>query len=174
MKRMKEEINNMINLIRDAEARYALLKAEHELMPKGISRSVYTLRIADIIKQIHKQKEQIQRVITDIKDVQKAINTVSEKLKSTEATADERIYVAATSGKKTDPAYVQSYRHLSDLRQVFEDLMGSITNNGKMENDLRDCELRNEQLASRSTSQNMERILDDLKKIQQENAALMR
>ena len=118
MKRLKEEINNMISLIRDAEARYSLLKAEEELMPKGISRCVYTLRIADIIKQIRKQKQQIQLVISDIKDVQKAINTVGEKLKNTEALADERIYVAATTAKKSDPAYVESYRRLSELRQV--------------------------------------------------------
>ena len=30
----------------------------------------------------------------------------------------ERIFVAATNSKKSDPAYTQSYRHLSDLRQV--------------------------------------------------------
>lgn len=172
MKRMKEEINSMITQIRDAESRYHLLASEYEMMPKGISRGVYTLRIADIIKQIRKQKQQIQLVINDIKDVQKTINTVSDKLKNSEATADERIYLAATTTKAKDPAYVQAYKHLTELRQHFEDLLTTVSNNGKMENDVRDTELRNEHMASRSTNQNMERILSDIRKVKEENAEL--
>ena len=50
--------------------------------------------------------------------------------------------------------------------------MGIVSSNGKMENDTRDTELRNEHFMSRSTSQNMERIMSDLRKVQEENAVL--
>ena len=76
----------------------------------------YTYRIMDIIKQLRKQKVEINRVISNIREVQSQINAVTAKLKRTEALADEQLYQTARESK--DAAHVESYRHLASLREV--------------------------------------------------------
>lgn len=51
----------------------------------------------DIIKQLRKQKVEISKVITNIREVQEQINVVSAKLKRTEVLADEQIYQVTNS-----------------------------------------------------------------------------
>jgi hypothetical protein len=79
----------------------------------------------------------------------------------------------AASEQSTDPAHVQAYSHLSELRECFEQLIQTVSDRGKAENSARDLEARSEQLASRNTANNMERILSDLQQVKAENQAMM-
>jgi len=126
MRRLKGDINDMADSIREKvslsyyltqltqtltlltqlllprsaqEARSLKLKAEYDKMPKNINRSIYTYRIMDIINSITKQKMEIKRVVADIRDVQKAINSTSDTLLRTEAIADESLFQAAKAGE---------------------------------------------------------------------------
>ena len=172
MKNRRGEMQKMGATIREREERYRALSEEYEKMPKNVNRGLYTYRIMDIIKQVRKQKEEIAKIIGDIHNVQKDINMASDKLKRTEAVADERIYQAA-SEQASDAAHVQAYSHLSDLRECFEQLINTVSDRGRAENAARDLEARSEQLASRNTSNNMERILSDLQQVKAENQAMM-
>ncbi|RHY27547.1 hypothetical protein DYB32_008058 [Aphanomyces invadans] len=49
-------------LIQKQEQRQ-ILERKYDAMAKGIHRSMYTARIMDIIKQVHKQKADIQKVL---------------------------------------------------------------------------------------------------------------
>ena len=110
-------------------------------------------------------------VIADIRDVQKAINTVGDNLKIVETSADEMVFASAAENK-TDPEYVAAYRHLSDLRETFEELVSKVSEIGKTETDIRETETKNDQLATRTSNLNMERVLSDLGKVKEENAQL--
>ena len=182
MKAMRKEMKAIAAQVRRKEEEADLLRQEYERMPKTINRALYTYRIMDIIKQVRKQKHEIGRIIADIRRVQKAINVESEKLKRTEALADEQLFQAANSkvnakGKKQkepDPAYLKSYRNLTELRHLFDDLLRCVKDIGDAENATRDLGIKSDALEARNTSNNMEKILSDLKEVKAENKALLR
>ena len=157
--------------VRDKDERAKLLQDELEKMPKNVNRSLYTYRIMDIIKQVSKQKAEIAKIIRDIHDVQKDINAASSKLHRKEAEADERIYQGA-SDEGADEAHKSAYASLVSLRQFFEELVNAVSERGKADNVARDLEARSEQLASRNTANNMERIQRDLQQVKAENDAM--
>eukprot|EP00753_Platysulcus_tardus_P008334 PLAT1590.2.p2 GENE.PLAT1590.2~~PLAT1590.2.p2 ORF type:complete len:249 (-),score=149.05 PLAT1590.2:136-882(-) len=172
MKRMRAEMKAMATDVRAKEARLKVLAEEYDRMPKNVNRSVYTLRIMDIIKQVRKQKAEIRKIIADVRDVQKSINAVGEKLHRTESITDERVYKLA-SESKSDPAYVAAYRNLSELRSRFEQLVKTVEDSGRADSAIRDLEARVEALNSRNTSHNTERILRDLAQVRRENKEIV-
>eukprot|EP00622_Pseudochattonella_farcimen_P006527 FR742347.1.p1 GENE.FR742347.1~~FR742347.1.p1 ORF type:complete len:251 (+),score=44.04 FR742347.1:27-755(+) len=172
MKRCRGEMQQMAGEVRDKDERAKLLADELEKMPKNVNRNLYTYRIMDIINSISKQKQEIDKIIDDVRQVQKDINSIGEKLQRAEVLADEKIFTSANRQKK-DPAMVQSYRYLSDLRARFDDLIGVVSDIGKKESEARDLEGKTAQLLERVSKNNIERILADLSQVKTENQALI-
>ena len=158
--------------VRDKDERAKLLQDELEKMPKNVNRNLYTYRIMDIINSIAKQKAEIDKIIQDVRQVQKDINSIGERLQRAEVLAGEKIFVKANQAKK-DPAMVQSYRYLSDLRAKFDDLIDVVSGIGRKESDARDLEGKTAQLLERVSKNNIERILEDLGQVQAENQTLI-
>ncbi|CAK4725841.1 unnamed protein product [Aphanomyces euteiches] len=102
------------------------LERKYETMAKGTNRNMYTSRIMDIIKQVHKQKAEIDKIVKDIRSVQKQINISSEKLKRSEAIAEERLFHAAkdeTHRPEKKQMYVECYRLFTTVRELFDELI---------------------------------------------------
>lgn len=57
-----------------------------------VSRSAYTRRIMEIIGNICKQKEEIDKVLKDTKKLQKMINNLTGQLERSFTVADELIF----------------------------------------------------------------------------------
>jgi iron uptake system EfeUOB component EfeO/EfeM len=57
-----------------------------------VSRSAYTRRITEIIGNICKQKEEIDKVLKDTKELQKTINNLTGQLERSFTVADELIF----------------------------------------------------------------------------------
>ena len=163
----------MVLDVRDKDDRHRLLEERYAAMPKNVNRALYTYRIMDIIGSISKQKKEIAKIITDIRQIQKEINLVSETLTRTEALADEMIFQEANKDGRRDPAMVQSYRHLSDIRQCFEELISLVSQIGLSEREAQDVESRSKQLQQRTSSNNQDQIMADLQQVKQENLALI-
>ena len=175
LKRLRNDINSMADDIREKEARALKLKAEYEKMPKNINRSIYTYRIMDIINSINKQKTEIKRVVADIREVQSVINRTSDTLLRTEAIADESLFQAAKGGEGAGPAKessVESYKKLSSLRGVFEELIQAVQEIGKSEKAARNFETRAETLLQRVSGQSVEGLVKDLRVVRKENKEL--
>ena len=68
---------------------------------------------------------------------------------------------------------VQSYRHLSDIRQCFEELISLVSQIGLSEREAQDVESRSKQLQQRTSSNNQDQIMADLQQVKQENLALI-
>ena len=85
------EMSQMALDVRAKEERVAVLADELAKLPKNLNRTLYTYRIMDIIGSISKQKKEIAKIITDIRQIQKEINLVSETLTRTEALAAETV-----------------------------------------------------------------------------------
>jgi len=170
MKRCRADMQQMLLDLAAKDDRAKLLEAEYAKMPKNVNRALYTYRIMDVISSVAKQKKEITKVIDDVRRVQKQNNKISDTLRRTEAIADERVYQA---GLGSDPAAVQAYRYLCDLRHLFESLVALISDAGARDREARDHETKRKQLQSRVDANNLKRILDDLNQVKNENDKLI-
>ncbi|ETW09127.1 hypothetical protein, variant [Aphanomyces invadans] len=162
-------------LIQKQEQRQ-ILERKYDAMAKGIHRSMYTARIMDIIKQVHKQKADIQKIVADIRTVHKQINASSEKLKRSEAIAEERLFRAAKDDKLRPDRrqlYIECYRLFTTIRELFDQLIVCVAETGKRENQCRGLEMWISQLTHHVNLANLERIHHDMALVKHENQALM-
>lgn len=141
-----------------------------------MTRNQYTSRIMDIIKQVHKQKQDITKILADIKGLQKQMNSSAEKLKRTEAVAEEKLYTAASTSKSSSSgkadAYVECYRKFAQVRELFEELIEVVADVGRKENAARDLQNWISQLEARDSSSHLDKVLADLESVRLENGTL--
>eukprot|EP00975_Prorocentrum_lima_P021361 4501098-Prorocentrum_lima.AAC.1 len=95
-------MQQMAGELKDKEERAKLLADEYEAMPKNVNRTLYTYRIMDIIQSIAKQKKQVKSIVADIREVQRSINTISERLTRAEVLVDEKIFQSAQASKREE------------------------------------------------------------------------
>ncbi|KDO33476.1 hypothetical protein SPRG_02284 [Saprolegnia parasitica CBS 223.65] len=172
----RDEMMSLVESLGQKKAQREALERKYAMAPKAINRSVYTSRIMDIIKQVHKQKADIAKILQDIRRVQKHINVSSEKLKRSEAIAEERLFHAANdashkSDKRTQ--YVECYRLFTTIRELFDELIRCVNDGGKRENQTRDLSTWIAQLSNRLNVANCDQIEADLAQVRDENRALM-
>ncbi|KAH0628823.1 hypothetical protein JD844_010394 [Phrynosoma platyrhinos] len=142
---------------------------ELESLPKDVSRSAYTQRILEIVSNIRKQKEEITKILSDTKELQKEINGLTGKLDRTFAVTDELVFKDA----KRDEAVRKAYKYLAALHENCSQLIQTIEDTGTILREIRDLEEQIESETSKKTLSNLERILGDYRAMKQENAALL-
>nr|XP_057906572.1 coiled-coil domain-containing protein 22 isoform X2 [Doryrhamphus excisus] len=150
------------------EEMYKQLVSELENLPKDVSRAAYTQRILEIVSNIKKQKEEITKILSDTKELQKEINSLTGKLDRTFAVTDELVFKDA----KRDESVRKSYKYLAALHENCSQLIQTIEDTGTILREIRDLEEQIETENSNKTVANLERILEDYKAIRQENSAL--
>uniref|UniRef100_A0A3B5L6H8 Coiled-coil domain-containing protein 22 n=1 Tax=Xiphophorus couchianus TaxID=32473 RepID=A0A3B5L6H8_9TELE len=150
------------------EESYKQLVTELESLPQDVSRSAYTQRILEIVGNIKKQKEEITKILSDTKELQKEINSLTGKLDRTFAVTDELVFKDA----KKDESVRKSYKYLAALHENCNQLIQTIEDTGTILREIRDLEEQIETENCNKTVTNLERIMDDYKAIRQENSAL--
>uniref|UniRef100_A0A8C7QYM5 Coiled-coil domain-containing protein 22 n=1 Tax=Oncorhynchus mykiss TaxID=8022 RepID=A0A8C7QYM5_ONCMY len=150
------------------EIGFVLQITEFENLPKDISRSAYTARILEIVGNIRKQKEEITKILSDTKELQKEINSLTGKLDRTFAVTDELVFKDA----KKDESVRKSYKYLAALHENCTQLIQTIEDTGTIMREIRDLEEQIETENGKKTVSNLEKILEDYKAIRQENSAL--
>ena len=83
-------------------------------MSKDLSRVAYTRRIMEIVFNIQRQKEDINKILGDTRMVQKEINQLAGKLERVFTATDEQVFKDA----KKDEARRLAYKLLASLREV--------------------------------------------------------
>lgn len=146
MKKCREEMVRMVQDIKEKQERAQVLSEEMSKLPKNINRNIYTHRILDIISSIAKQNKEIDKIVSDIRDIQKTINNNSRyyhyhydhynyhnnyysAVSRADAVAEELIFSAANA-QSSDPATVDTYRRLRTLRTKFESLLQAVSKQG--------------------------------------------
>ncbi|CAN9515974.1 unnamed protein product [Ophioblennius macclurei] len=168
IKSLHDKIRVSTDESRKKEETYKQLVSELESLPQDASRSAYTQRILEIVSNIKKQKEEITKILTDTKDLQKEINSLTGKLDRTFAVTDELVFKDA----KKDESVRKSYKYLAALHENCNQLIQTIEDTGTILREIRDLEEQIETENSNKTMANLERILEDYKAIRQENSAL--
>ncbi|KAM7412356.1 hypothetical protein PAMA_022034 [Pampus argenteus] len=168
IKTLHDKIRVSTEEAKKKEEIYKQLVTELENLPQDVSRSAYTQRILEIVSNIKKQKEEITKILSDTKELQKEINNLTGKLDRTFAVTDELVFKDA----KKDESVRKSYKYLAALHENCNHLIQTIEGTGTILREIRDLEEQIETEHGNKTVANLERILDDYKAIRQENCAL--
>lgn len=168
IKSLHDKIRVSTEEAKKKEEIYKQLVTELENLPQDASRSAYTQRILEIVSNIKKQKEEITKILSDTKELQKEINSLTGKLDRTFAVTDELVFKDA----KKDESVRKSYKYLAALHENCNQLIQTIEDTGTILREIRDLEEQIETENSSKTVANLERILEDYKAIRQENSAL--
>ncbi|XP_057574286.1 coiled-coil domain-containing protein 22 [Hippopotamus amphibius kiboko] len=154
---------------RRKEEIYKQLMSELEILPRDVSRLAYTQRILEIVGNIRKQKEEITKILSDTKELQKEINSLSGKLDRTFAVTDELVFKDA----KKDDAVRKAYKYLAALHENCSQLIQTIEDTGTIMREVRDLEEQIETEMGKKTLSNLEKIREDYRSLRQENAGLL-
>lgn len=168
IKSLHDKIQVSTEEAKKKEETYKQLLTELENLNQDVSRSAYTQRILEIVSNIKKQKEEITKILSDTKELQKEINNLTGKLDRTFAVTDELVFKDA----KKDESVRKSYKYLAALHENCNHLIQTIEDTGTILREIRDLEEQIEAENGNKTVANLERILDDYKAIRQENSAL--
>lgn len=168
IKDLHDKIRSSTEEAKRREGLHKQLVTELETLPKDVSRSAYTLRILEIVGNIRKQNDEITKILSDTKELQKEINNLTGKLDRTFAVTDELVFKDA----KKDESVRKSYKYLAALHENCTQLIQTIEDTGTIMREIRDLEEQIETENSKKTVSNLERILDDFKSMRQENSAL--
>ena len=163
MKETVEEVRNRDELLKD-------LVTEYQNMVKDVNRSAYTKRILEIVANIKKQKNDIDKILVDTRSVQKDINQLSGKLSRTFKVTDELIFKDA----KKDEACRKAYRYLASLHENCEELVKCVEETGVIMREIRDLEEQIDVENEKDTASNLEKITKDYKIMKEENAGLVK
>lgn len=176
IKRMRQEMKAKVVDLRQKDGLFKQLTEEYNKLPKSINRQVYVRRIMDIVKNLEKQRLDINSVLADVRQIQKDINQISKTSKRSFDICDELVYQAANKSKRPgekDSTATQSYKYVVQLREGFVDLVQRVEETGKMKNEIKDLEASIEALEARNTSLNMKRVANDLSQVKKENKEML-
>jgi chromosome segregation ATPase len=118
IKSMRLEMRQIADEVRAKEQKYQELLETYGSLPKDVHRGNYTDRILDIVKNVKKQKVDIDKVLLDTRSISKEINMVSDTLNRTFSVIDELIYQDATANGAKEPASKEAYKQLVAMNDV--------------------------------------------------------
>ncbi|XP_015126240.1 coiled-coil domain-containing protein 22 homolog [Diachasma alloeum] len=150
------------------DQQYAQLVAEVQKLPKDVNRSAYTQRILEIINNVRKQRDEIDKVLGDTREIQKEINTLSGRLERSFTVVDELIFRDA----KGNEASRRAYKLLATLHSDCSELVNLVEETGTTLREIRDLEEQIDSESTKNVGANLERITADLKQMRQETASL--
>nr|CAD7394719.1 unnamed protein product [Timema cristinae] len=165
---LREKVRELGEEARSKEQLHSQLLAEYEKVTKDINRSAYTRRIMEIIGNIRKQKDEINKVINDTKELKKEINMLTGRLDRSFTVADELIFRDA----KRDETSRRAYKLLATLHSDCSEVVQMIEETGATVREIRDLEEQIESESAKNVGANLERISADLRQMKQESAAL--
>ncbi|XP_022086437.1 LOW QUALITY PROTEIN: coiled-coil domain-containing protein 22 homolog [Acanthaster planci] len=166
---LRDRMKEVVDETRGKEELHKQLVSEYERMTKDVNRSAYTRRILEIVANIKKQKQEIQKVLVDTKTLQKEINHMSGKLDRTFTVTDELIFKDA----KKDESVRKAYKYLAALHENFDQLIKTVEETGSIVREIRDLEDQIETESNKKTIANLEKITADYKEMKKENTVLM-
>jgi len=144
------------------------LQREYDKMEKDINRAYYTKRILEIVANVNKQKQEIARVLEEIRSAQKDINMLSGKLDRSFTAADELIYKDATR----DDFIKRAYKCFVSLHEHCASIISHIENAGHLEREMRDLDDQIDNESQRSVDTTLESLVNDFCEMKTANETL--
>ncbi|XP_076643832.1 coiled-coil domain-containing protein 22 homolog isoform X2 [Halictus rubicundus] len=168
IKLLKEKERELREECCNKDQQYSQLVAEVQKLQKEVNRSAYTQRILEIINNVRKQKDDINKVLADTREIQKEINTLTGRVERSFTVVDELIFRDA----RTNEASRKAYKLLATLHSDCSELVNLVEETGATVREIRDLEEQIDSESTKNVGANLERITADLKQMKQETAAL--
>ncbi|KZC07998.1 Coiled-coil domain-containing protein 22 like protein [Dufourea novaeangliae] len=168
IKLLKERERELQEECRNKDQQYSQLVAEVQKLPKEVNRSAYTQRILEIINNVRKQRDEINKVLADTREIQKEINTLTGRVERSFTVVDELIFRDA----RTNEASRKAYKLLATLHSDCSELVSLVEETGATIREIRDLEEQIDSESTKNVGANLERITADLKQMKQETAVL--
>eukprot|EP01138_Halocafeteria_seosinensis_P007107 gb/GECG01007268.1/.p1 GENE.gb/GECG01007268.1/~~gb/GECG01007268.1/.p1 ORF type:complete len:686 (+),score=163.04 gb/GECG01007268.1/:1-2058(+) len=167
--KLSNEMRDMTKEMQEREEIVSQLKKETESLSEEKSRVFYTQRILDMIGETHKQSAEIMQIVGDIRKLQEETSKIEDKLGRTSRNAENLIYGAVERNKNTDQQeYLEVYRQFSQIRESFRTIISLVQQGADNENEQRDYESQIQQLEEKNLEENTEKVSKDLERIQEE------
>lgn len=136
LRQLREKEKELIQECHLKDQQYKQLMTEIQKLPKETNRSAYTQRILEIINNVRKQRDEIDKVLVDTREIQKEINMLSGKLERSFTIVDELIFRNA----KTNEASRRAYKLLATLHSDCSELVTLVEETGTTLREIRDLE----------------------------------
>eukprot|EP01121_Diplochlamys_sp_Union-15-3_P021935 TRINITY_DN9162_c0_g1_i1.p1 TRINITY_DN9162_c0_g1~~TRINITY_DN9162_c0_g1_i1.p1 ORF type:complete len:618 (-),score=124.99 TRINITY_DN9162_c0_g1_i1:15-1868(-) len=169
IKKMRAEMKVKIQQIHAKEERQKQLLEEYKQLNKE-NRSNYTHRILEMVKNVKKQKVEINKILIDTKNLQKDINFSTGTLGRSFTETEELIYKDAS---KKDATASAAYKKLASMNEKFNKLTSTVSETGSVRNNSLNLEDNIDKVTKRASTLNMQRIEEDLKQVKSENEQLV-
>lgn len=170
IRELREQMKILVAEIQKKDEKYNQLLEIYNALPKDMNRSVYTRRILEIVKNVKKQKVDIDKILIDTRNLKKEISQVYDTLhnRSFPATS-ELVFKDALK----EPTLKQAYKDLVAMHEKFEALAKSVEEAGTTKNNVLNLEVKIEQTLQRTESLDVDRVAQDLKDVKLENQSLI-
>jgi coiled-coil domain-containing protein 22 len=160
--RLRDEMRPLAEAVKAREAEALSLHERAGRIPKDApSRQEYVGRIMAIVEQARKQEREEQGIIRDISAVQAEIARITDILGRTTKATEELVY-AEVKAKSSSAAHVQSFQNVVGLREAFSAVYDAIHDTARADAELRDLEIRAEQMKQRAAARNRDQLQRDL------------
>ncbi|XP_034937150.1 coiled-coil domain-containing protein 22 homolog [Chelonus insularis] len=168
LRQLREKEKELLEECQQKDQQYYQLMSEVAKLPKDVNRSAYTQRILEIINNVRKQKDEINKVLGDTREIQKEINVLTGKLERSFTVVDEMIFRDA----KNNEASRKAYKLLATLHSDCSELVKLVEETGATMREIRDLEEQIDAESAKNIEANLERITADLEQMRQETASL--
>ncbi|KAK2589337.1 hypothetical protein KPH14_007885 [Odynerus spinipes] len=136
IKLLKEKEKELEEECKNKDQLFSQLVVEVQKLPKEINRSAYTQRILEIINNVRKQRDEINKVLADTREIQKEINALTGRLERSFTVVDELIFRDA----RTNEASRKAYKLLATLHSDCSELVSLVEETGATVREIRDLE----------------------------------
>ncbi|KAH0555327.1 hypothetical protein KQX54_017650 [Cotesia glomerata] len=136
LRQLKETERELLEECQRKDQQYTQLLSEVSKLPKDMNRSAYTQRILEIINNVRKQKDEIDKVLADTREIQKEINILTGKVERSFTVVDELIFRDA----KTNETSRKAYKLLATLHTDCAELINLVEETGTVVREIRDLE----------------------------------
>ena len=178
IKLMRDELRRKAADLKEKARLHEQVVQELAALPKAVPREAYVKRIMDVVKNLVKYRQEIERILESVRKVQKDINAASQTQGRSFALADDTIYTAARREKNTNVPpeqrfASQSYGNIVKIRDGFAALTKQVESTGHIKNDILALQSKIEALESKNITANMKTVMTDLNQVKQENEQLI-
>lgn len=142
------------------------LTAALEARGEQLNRNHYYEIIFDMIKKINKQEVEVEKVRNDILCQHQRMSQTIETVKRTWKLLDETIY--STAKAKKEEWMRKSYGMVVELLTLFESISENVELSGNLSAQAMEYESKIDRITQQNDPKALQRILDDLKEIQEE------
>ncbi|KAK5580537.1 hypothetical protein RB653_000557 [Dictyostelium firmibasis] len=170
IKEMRVLIKKLVSEVQQKDEQFQQLQDQYKQAPKDSNRSQYTRRILETVKNIKKQKVDIDKVLLDTKNLQKEINTITDTAVRTFELVKDLLYNDA----KKDQTAKQAIKSFAIIDDKFQKLLEIINETGNFQNNILTLNSKIEHVSQKTNTLNSDRVVQDLKNIKSENQSLIK